>query len=48
MSAFKTPKITRKDLKKYLEAFRDDKTFNRKEIVFLMNGKHVIDAKELH
>ena len=44
ISVFKTPKITRKDLKKYLEAFGNGKTYNPKEIAFLMNGKHEIDA----
>ena len=48
ISVFKTPKITRKDLKKYLEAFGNGKTYNPKEIAFLMNGKHEIDAQELH
>ncbi len=48
ISTFKVPKITRKELKRYLEAFGNGKTYNPKEIAFLMNGKHEIDAQELH
>ena len=48
ISMFKTPKINRKELKKYLEAFGNGKVYNPKEIAFLMNGKSEIDAQELH
>ena len=44
ISSFKTPKINRKELKRYLEAFGNGKTYTPKEIAFLMNGKHEIDA----
>lgn len=45
ISTFKTPKINRKELKKYLEAFGNGKTYSSKEIAFLMNGMHEIDAQ---
>jgi hypothetical protein len=48
ISTFKVPKISRKELKKYLEAFGNGKTYSTKEIAFLMNGKSEIDASELH
>ena len=48
ISTFKTPKISRKELKKYLEAFGNGKTYSTKEIAFLMNGMHEIDASQLH
>lgn len=44
ISMFKTPKINRKELKKYLEAFGNGKTYSNKEIAFLMNGMTDIDA----
>ena len=46
ISAFKAPKISRTELKKYLEAF--PKEYTQKEIAFLMNGKHEMDANELY
>ena len=46
ISAFKAPKISRAELKKYLEAF--PKEYTDKEIAFLMNGKREMDANELY
>ena len=40
------PRITRKELKTYLEAF--PKTYSNKEIAFLMNGQHEMDSKQLY
>lgn len=48
VSTFKVPKINRKELKRYLEAFGNGKTYTNKEIAFLMNGMHEIDAQQLH
>ena len=48
VSTFKVPKVSRKELKKYLEAFGNGKTYSNKEIAFLMNGMHEIDASSLH
>ena len=48
ISAMKVPKINRKELKKYLEAFGNGKTYTTKELAFLMNNKAEIDAQELH
>ena len=48
VSTFKVPKINRKELKKYLEAFGNGKTYSTKDIAFLMNGMHEIDAQQLH
>ena len=44
ISAMKVPKINRKELKKYLEAFGNGKTYTTKELAFLMNNKAEIDA----
>jgi Ca2+-binding EF-hand superfamily protein len=41
ISTFKAPKITRKELKTYLEAF--PKKYSSKEIAFLMNGTFEMD-----
>ena len=46
ISSFKVPKITRVELKKYLEAF--PKNYTAKEIAFLMNGKQEMDANSLY
>ena len=46
ISAYKAPKISRAELKKYLEAF--PKEYTQKEIAFLMNGKQEMDANELY
>ena len=46
ISPFKVPKITRKELNKYLEAF--PKKYTPKEIAFLMNGQHEMDANSLY
>lgn len=48
VSTFKVPKINRKELKKYLEAFGNGKVYTQKEIAFLMNGMMDIDASQLH
>ena len=42
ISPFKTPKISRKELKQYLSAF--PKQYTQKEIAFLMNGNYEMDA----
>ena len=41
ISTFGTPKISRKELKTYLEAF--PKQYSNKEIAFLMNGMNEMD-----
>jgi Ca2+-binding EF-hand superfamily protein len=46
ISQFKAPKITRKELKTYLEAF--PKKYSNKEIAFLMNGTYEMDSKQLY
>ena len=48
ISSLKRPSISRKELKKYLEAFGNGKTYTPKELAFLMNNKPEIDASELH
>ena len=48
ISAFKVPKITKKDLREYLNAFpqpADAKQDNKsKDVNFLMNGKNELSA----
>ncbi len=39
ISSLKRPSISRKELKKYLEAFGNGKTYTTKELAFLMNNK---------
>jgi len=46
ISSFNAPKITRKDLKTYLEAF--PKKYSNKEIAFLMNGNAEMDHHALY
>mmetsp|Transcript_2027 Transcript_2027/g.3587 ORF Transcript_2027/g.3587 Transcript_2027/m.3587 type:complete len:84 (-) Transcript_2027:387-638(-) len=46
ISPNKMPKIFRRDLKKYLEAF--PKKYSNKEIAFLMNGQQEMDANSLY
>ena len=46
ISSFKTPKITKKELKTYLQWF--PKKYSTKEINFLMNGESEMDANTLH
>lgn len=46
ISGIKAPKITKAELKKYLEAF--PKEYSNKEIQFLMNGKNEMDSKQLY
>lgn len=46
ISQYKAPKINRKELKTYLEAF--PKQYTNKEIAFLMNGNHEMDSKQLY
>ena len=46
ISSFKTPKITKKELKTYLQWF--PKKYSTKEINFLMNGESEMDASTLH
>ena len=46
ISSFNAPKISRKELKTYLEAF--PKKYSPKEIAFLMNGQHEMDANSLY
>ena len=46
ISKFNAPKISRKELADYLQAF--PKEYSQKEIAFLMNGKHEMDANELY
>jgi len=46
ISQYKAPKITRKELKGYLEAF--PKKYSQKEIAFLMNGQNEMDANSLY
>ena len=46
ISTFKAPKITRKELKTYLEAF--PKKYSSKEIAFLMNGTFEMDHNQLY
>ena len=46
ISSFQAPKITRKELKTYLEAF--PKKYSTKEIAFLMNGQQEMDANGLY
>ena len=46
ISGIKAPKITKAELKKYLDAF--PKKYTPKEIQFLMNGKNEMDSKELY
>ena len=46
ISGIKAPKITKQELKKYLEAF--PKQYSNKEIQFLMNGQNEMDAKTLY
>ena len=48
ISALKVPKISRKELKRYLEAFGNGKVYTNKEIAFLMNGMSEIDASGLY
>ena len=44
ISTFKVPKINRKELKRYLEAFGNGKTYSNKDLAFLMNGNTDIDT----
>ena len=44
ISTFKVPKINRKELKRYLEAFGNGKTYSNKDLAFLMNGNSDIDT----
>ena len=46
ISTFNAPKITKKELKTYLEAF--PKEYSQKEIAFLMNGKNEMNHDELY
>jgi|TARA_B110001450_G_scaffold240269_1_gene248897 Ca2+-binding EF-hand superfamily protein len=46
ISSYQAPKITRKELKTYLEAF--PKQYSQKEIAFLMNGQSEMDANSLY
>ena len=46
ISTFNAPKITKKELKTYLEAF--PKQYSQKEIAFLMNGKNEMNHDELY
>ncbi len=46
ISPFNAPKVTRKELKTYLQAF--PKQYSGKEIAFLMNGLYEMDATQLH
>ena len=46
ISSFQNPKITRKELKTYLEAF--PKKYSAKEIAFLMNGQNEMDSNSLY
>ena len=46
ISTFGTPKISRKELKTYLEAF--PKQYYNKEIAFLMNGMPEMDHHQLY
>ena len=46
ISEYKTAKIKRSELKKYLSCF--PKKYSSKEIAFLMNGAYEMDANELH
>lgn len=46
ISPYNAPKITRKELKTYLNSF--PKTYSNKEIAFLMNGLYEMDSGELH
>ena len=46
ISSYNVPKIQRKELKTYLEAF--PKKYTNKEIAFLMNGNNEMDANELY
>ena len=52
ISQFKAPKVTRKELRQYLEAFpqpTDAKPDNKKQDVnFLMNGRAELEAAELY
>lgn len=52
ISQFKAPKVTRKELRQYLEAFpqpADAKPDNKKQDVnFLMNGRAELEAAELY
>ena len=45
VSSFDHPKITKKELKTYLEALPRD--YSNKEINFLMNGKNEVTADEM-
>ena len=46
ISSYNAPKITRKELKTYLEAF--PKKYSQKEIAFLMNGQNEMDTNSLY
>ena len=46
ISPFDQPRISRRELKKYLEAF--PKKYNNKEIAFLMNGQNDMDSNSLY
>ena len=46
ISSFNAPKISRKELKTYLEAF--PKQYSNKEIAFLMNGQQEMDSNSLY
>ena len=46
ISTIKAPKITKVELKKYLEAF--PKQYTNKEIQFLMNGNNEMESKQLY
>ena len=46
ISGIKAPKITKGELKTYLEAF--PKEYSNKEIQFLMNGQGEMDSKTLY
>merc|ERR1719313_318575 len=46
ISTYNAPKISRGELKQYLEAF--PKKYTQKEIAFLMNGNKEMDANQLY